>query len=924
MLDSPDLPIGQAVSHREFGEGVVIGAPSGGFVAVFFRQAGTKSVPIPTLSPVLTWEQRVSRSVRPADPMTLQRLWLALEAERIPLADGAATLTAAKVDLLPHQVVLIHRVAETTPRRFLIADEVGLGKTIETALILRELKSRGQLRRALMAVPAGLVNNWHRELNEVFHLDFEVFGSEGDVTDRRSNAFTKHNWLIASIDTLKQPARMRRLLEAPHWDMVVFDEAHHLSAYRDGSRAKKTENYKLAETLRNHCRDLLLLSATPHQGDHFRFWMLIRLLQPTLFEDERDMVTNRHRLNAVVVRRTKADACDAHGNPLFARRQVTTQAFQLTPPESEFYNALLDYLRDGYNLAERQGNRGRALGFVMTIFQKIASSSFAAIRLTLQRRLLMLTVQEAVEQDQDLNVRRRDAALMNARQLLLEMHGLPDTPVGWAQADRLLADLRLQVVRRMEGAGSLVRSEDLRAETEVLAANSEESVAFVRLGIPMERQRIQALLERFPQGLETKVAELIRALKDVWQANPDEKIVVFATYIGSVDALKESLDEVFPGKGVDVLRGGDHGAKLAAERRFRSPTGPKVLICTAAGREGINLQFSRVLFNYDLPWNPMDLEQRIGRIHRYGQRSTAQVYNFVASDTIEGEIYLLLEEKLLEIAQTLGKVDELGQVAEDLRSQILGQLGERLSYERLYQDAVRDPSLQRSRQELEVALDNAARARRLVFELFQDLAGFNLADYQAFDDKGSAQLRLRNFVKAAASMAGLQVNDDSSSELAITAPGGRVVLFTMDRERAVASPDLELLGLEHPLVKDLLDTHSSLPADERSLRGRHLKGPGLLTVWRVEVHGNQGQVEHRIIPIAVTPSGERSRTLEQVLELLTTIQPGWASALPDDHRQYLIGTVIPEMLRRELTYQGLLDEQAAFSAKLLTAVELVL
>ena len=278
--------------------------------------------------------------------------------------DNKTELTAAKIDLLPHQIVLVHRIANTDPRRFLIADEVGLGKTIETALILRELASRGELKRALMIVPAGLVDNWRRELNEVFHLDFEVFGAEGDVNDRHSNAFEKHNRLIASVDTLKRQSRIKKILAAPRWDLVVFDEAHHLTAYRNGNRVTKTLNYKLAEAMRDHCRDLLLLSATPHQGDHFRFWMLIRLLNSTLFANEKDMVDNRYRLNAVVIRRTKADACTADGGTLFARRLVHTEAFRLSAEEEDFYNELLKYLQDGYNLAALQGNQGRALGFV--------------------------------------------------------------------------------------------------------------------------------------------------------------------------------------------------------------------------------------------------------------------------------------------------------------------------------------------------------------------------------------------------------------------------------------------------------------------------------------------------------------------------------------------------------------------------------
>ena len=150
--------------------------------------------------------------------------------------------------------------------------------------------------------------------------------------------------------------------------------------------------------------------------------------------------------------------------------------------------------------------------------------------------------------------------------------------------------------------------------------------------------------------------------------------MIFATYLATVDLLSREIEAAYPGQGVVVLRGGDHGMKLAAEKRFRKPDGPRVLVCTAAGREGINLQFARVLFNFDLPWNPMDLEQRIGRIHRYGQKDTAQVYNLVLSDTIEGSIFLLLTEKLMEIAKTLGKVDENGNVTEDLRAQILGAI----------------------------------------------------------------------------------------------------------------------------------------------------------------------------------------------------------------------------------------------------------
>ncbi len=327
---SPEIRPGQKVFHPELGEGVVFGLESSGYISVFFRAAGERKVSGDSLSAGLDRYDLLVNGIAQATPDRLERLWLTIEAEEIPLTESAATLTSAKVKLLPHQVVLTHRVANTSPKRFLIADEVGLGKTIETALILRELASRSELQRAMMVVPAGLVENWRHELNDVFNLDFEVFGSEGDVTDRKTNAFAKHDRLIVSIDTLKQKSRVKRLLEAPSWDLVVFDEAHHLSVHRNGSRVKKTDNFRLAESLRNHCRDLLLLSATPHQGNHFRFWMLIRLLSEELFENDEDMVCNRHRLNAVVIRRTKADACSQDGGPLFTRRIVHTESFNLS------------------------------------------------------------------------------------------------------------------------------------------------------------------------------------------------------------------------------------------------------------------------------------------------------------------------------------------------------------------------------------------------------------------------------------------------------------------------------------------------------------------------------------------------------------------------------------------------------------------
>ena len=704
--------------------------------------------------------------------------------------------------------------------------------------------------------------------------------------------------------------------------MIVFDEAHHLTAYQSGTKVSKTLNFKLAEALRDHSRDLLLLSATPHQGNHFRFWMLVRLLDPSLFLSTEDMLHNRYRLNSVVFRRTQADACDAHGDPLFSRRQVHTQAFRLSPAETRFYAALLEYLRDGYNLAEAKGGKGRALGFVMTIFQKIAASSFAAVGSTLRRRLLSLTIHEALVCDQNLDVDGRERALSDARTLLHEMNGLSTDALGRAEVERLLADARVRLLRKL---GEKIDAEE--RDGEVRASVDEESAALlVSVALPAERQRIRELLTLIPEGEESKTQELLRALGDLWGLHPGEKIVVFTTYLGSVDALQTAIIKSFPRAGVEVLKGGDHGAKLAAERRFKRPDGPRVLVCTAAGREGINLQFARVLFNHDLPWNPMDLEQRIGRIHRYGQVHTAQVYNLVSADTIEGQIYLLLEEKLMEIAKTLGKVDELGQVAEDLRGQILGQLSERISYEKLYQEAVRDPKLVRTRQELEVALENARTARHVVWELFQDLEGFRLDEYQNIDDGGTGMARLVHYLQESVPNQGGVCRQTSTESFEVSGISEAPVRLTRNREAAKDDEHLALIGLEHPIIKRLFATDRALPGPDRgfvssaaSLNGER----GLLTFWHVVLQDSEQRMAQRVIPLGIDAAKQRSRSVELAADSLTSFRAAGEALFTADERAELLSVTLPEMLRRDLAYKGHLSDSVNMSSRLLAWIELV-
>jgi len=904
---------GARIRHSEFGQGAVLSI-SEGFATVFFS-IGEKQIPIAELLPTLSRNETVVSNLGAGDDR-LKKAWLCYKAHELPLLENATSMTSARIDLLPHQVVLTHKIAIAGPRRFLIADEVGLGKTIETALVLRELASRGELNRALMVVPAGLVNNWHRELNDVFNLNFEVFGNDGDVSDRKTNAFKKHNLLITSIDTIKRPERVKNLLDAPKWDLVVFDEAHHCTAYKQGGKVKKTQNYKLAEVLRDHTRDLILLSATPHQGDHYRFWKLIQLLDSSLFKNELEMIEERHRLNPYIFRRTKADACRPDGSTLFARRWVHTEAFSMSDAERQFYQQLNEYLRDGFALAKKQGSKGRALGFVMTIFQKIAASSFAAVHRTLRRRLIALTVHEGLIHDENLNIDLRDEAFNAAKGYIYREFQLGNDQMSLLEAERILNELKRKQLKKINEEELAFAADTFSNEFTTQAAE-DAAMNAVAYALPEERQRIIQLLEQFPDVQETKVEKLISALGVLWNQNPKERVVVFATYLGTVELLGKEIEQAYPGQGVVVLKGGDHGSKTAVEKRFKQPEGPRVMICTAAGREGINLQHARVLFNFDLPWNPMDMEQRIGRIHRYGQKDTAQVYNLVLGDTIEGKIFLLLDGKLRDIAIALGKVDEHGNVAEDLRSQILGQLQETINYQSLYAEALSDPSLKRTQLELNAAMTNASEARDAVSELFQELDQFSLDEYQPLTDVDKSMQQLLNFTSVCAELdrgsfvkgTGTYVFTDSSNNR---------IFFTVDREMALEHDDIEILGLDHPFIEKLLCKYRNLPLEQIacSVTGNDLP-KGILTIWEVEMHNDKGHTIRSVIKIGMNEFGERLLSLEcladEVFQKQSKKIKGSVGLLP----------LAETLLEREIKHRGKAKDDQAYSSKLISWVEVV-
>ena len=820
-------------------------------------------------------------------------------AHQFPLHNTGGQLSNSRTDLLPHQILLTRDVVLAERRRFLIADEVGLGKTIETGMIIRELVARGEAERILVITPAGLSKNWQNELRDAFRLPFDILGL--DFRDHSPAIWEHKHRVIASIDLLKRPARIERLLAGPRWDIVVFDEAHHLSRKRYGRKMDVTQNYKLAEALRGHARDVLFLSATPHQGDNYQFWSLIALLDEQLFPNPAAIEAHRALLNRVMIRRTKREVTNARGEPIFMRRQVHSQIFDQAARERRFCDQLTEYLQEGYNAAgitqTRTTSKQRAIGFVMTTFQKIMSSSPRAIMQALRRRLMVLLTRHmlALERkrhqthgarlaDEILNVQDEIRAL--ARAVAAMRRDLGDD----VDAEALAANVRLRVARALEEDTSWSLDGDEEGD-EGIYADAD---------IPDEAAKVRELIALAPSGPDRKFLTLTRAIDDLRRQHPDERFVIFTQYLETLGFLCDELGKLYGADSIAVIRGGPLDRKIAAMGEFWKENGARFLISTSAGGEGINLQIGHILFNYDLPWNPMAVEQRIGRIHRYGQHDTCQVYNLIARDTVEERIYALLDCKLGEIAGVIGKLDPAtGEPIEDFRAQILGLLGASPNYQALYMKALLDKDYVRTEREIEEALQKAREAADAVNGLTQDLTAFNLQDYLQIEGAVTladmqawaehALLRLDGAVLPDSDT--LRINTPAALQIQ-RGVSARYDAVTFDRPTAMRLRKADLMGIGHPLIDALL-AHTRGPlfnGDVACLRLRepHTE-PVLLVRAMLHVIGESRHELREIKTLQIDKAGSVSLAVDEWdLNLLKTGQyeqlamPTAMSGLPWD------------------------------------------
>ena len=687
---------------------------------------------------------------------------LRLAATRLLFAhqfDELSSLSNSRVEIKHHQVGVLHRVATSYPHRFLLADEVGLGKTIEAGLILKELKARGMARRTLVLAPSGIVSQWQFELKTKFNETFAQLDSRTipglEATHPGENAWTLYDNVITSTSYACWTERRAKEIALADWDCVIVDEAHH--ARRTMGNLAGTRFYRLVQQLANpehaNSRAMLFLTATPMQLHPFELYSLLELLDPTLFAsyedfddhrrnlaglnqtveaigrwpsleapaqirvadevgqwlstdrqacaarlkdpDERAALTEellaRHRLSEVLVRNRKAVVGG------FMPRVAAVWEVDLTDPEWEAYHAVTQYAREGFERARIE--RNNALGFLMVSFQKLVCSSSAALRKSLLSRIGKLETKLAAGStsppDED---------------------ELEEVPIAEALDDVLATRFR---------------------------ENTETEIA--------ELREIVRLLEAI--SLDSKTRVLVEHLNEILESEPNAKVIIFTQFLETQAYIAEHVP---PTWSAHIFNGGLKPAdKDRAVARFRDDDGPQLLISSEAGGEGRNLQFSHMLVNYDLPWNPMKVEQRIGRIDRIGQKRPVSIFNLSTTGTVEERVLQVLSERIGLFEETVGGLDPiLGEVEGDLRK-ILALADEKA-----------DEALAAFEKRLESRVSEARAAERRLADLIMDTRSFRQDEVKRLlDQRGLlSNDELKSFVLGSLNELGVGIERHPSIE----------------------------------------------------------------------------------------------------------------------------------------------------------------
>lgn len=588
-------------------------------------------------------------------------LRLVSEAHRIRLAhlfDPVLAVHTSLVDPLPHQITAVYEaMLPRQPLRFLLADDPGAGKTIMAGLLIKELIVRGDLQRCLIVCPGSLVDQWQDELYRRFQLPFDILTNDKLEAARTGNWFLENNLVIARLDKLSRDENVQEKLKAPdcHWDLIVCDEAHKMSASFFGGEVKFTKRHKLGQMLSPLTRHFLLMTATPHNGKEEDFQLFMSLIDGDRFEGRFRDGVHTADVSDLMRRMVKENLVKFDGTPLFPERIAYTVPYKLSGGEARLYKEVTDYVREEFNRAEALQNDKRAgtVGFALTILQRRLASSPEAIYQSLRRR------RERLEKRQrELELLQRGAvaqALAEQGPALdqEDVDDLEDAP------DNEVAATEEQVLDQATAARTI---EELKAEIATLQHLESLALSVRRGGEDRKWRELANLLSHI--FTRSSVADRVGEEAAPYGSgvipkpvpSPRQKLVVFTEHRDTLNYLEQQISTVLGRKDAVVLIHGGMGReeRKKAQESFLHDPEVQVLAATDAAGEGINLQRAHLMVNYDLPWNPNRIEQRFGRIHRIGQTEICHLWNLVADETREGDVYRTLLEKLEEARKSLG------------------------------------------------------------------------------------------------------------------------------------------------------------------------------------------------------------------------------------------------------------------------------
>lgn len=668
--------------------------------------------------------------------------------------ENTGSLSKFDIDPLPHQIHLVHHILASGNLNWLIADDVGLGKTIEAGLLIAALRQRGAARRILLVVPAGLTRQWQEDLKYKFGLDdFLIYGADFQIRDAAH--WKLHDRVIVSMDRIKSTAHLDSIMVADRWDLAIFDEAHRLTRRQWGMKFERSERYRMAEKLRAVCDNVVLLSATPHQGRTDQFTALLELLRPEMADEFSGVDDNPDILSQMVFRNRKSDVTDIDGNFVFFGQTSRMIQVESSPDLREMERQLKAYLEYGYRAAKRLGQKGNTINFVMTVYRKLAASSIVTLHAALVRRLARLRAGADVPTGPGLEIDQRFQG-------------------EWEES---------QVTAQEEFfEGEIGRLETLIEECVVAAEDDQKMVAF----------------------LEKVVAPVV-------QRNANERLLIFTEYRGTQDYIARELAAAYGQGCVHLL----HGSMDVQERReaiARFENEGQFLVSTEAGGEGINLHRNcHILVNYDLPWNPMRLAQRIGRLYRYGQKEHVLAFNLQGLQSADEQIVAKMYDRLEQVARDMAGVDAA--TSENLVSDIVGELADLVDVESILESAT-SAGLTRTQQHIDDALERARAAADLQRQMFQHAMSYDPAELLGSMPMG--QEHLHAFVSGMVHLTGGRVREsrkypglawtlELSDAVQAAVPGlTREILVTYSRSTAQDVSDAVLIDLDHPLCIALL------------------------------------------------------------------------------------------------------------------------